>query len=321
MGSRCLDRRRGPLRQVACVLSLALVVDLSAGCRGEDATGEPSDDARPRMRTILTADRTLPDKRPEDLSLAIDGALRHSLLSEKNFQAALGSDLAACTAEFDVVYALIVNGEAVQEASQGVARAALEGRVHCLPPGQEGDHPESFHVDLLEEQVFGRDGLSDGPAVLRDLALGLARRAADIAYGQVVMRHAPDGRILEVLRTGQHEGLLIEAASEAGERKLHDAIESLVARTADPREHVRLRAGAALGLLGDRRPEVIRALAAMTRGSAPEPLLMAVHALGDIGGKDAARYLESIADSHPIKAVREAARASLDRARAPRRSP
>ena len=71
-----------------------------------------------------------------------------------------------------------------------------------------------------------------------------------------------------------------------------------------------------MGLLGDRRPEVIGALAAMTRGSKPEPLLMAVNALGDIGGKEAARYLEAISQSHPLKPVREAARASLGRARA-----
>ena len=168
----------------------------------------------------------------------------------------------------------------------------------------------------MEERDFGEGAPLDGKATLRELAAQMARRAADVAYGQVVMRHASDDHVLEVLKTSQHEGLLIEAASESGERRLLAAVDPLVARTRDPRDHVRLRAGAALGLLGDDRSQVIQALAAMTRGSDPEPLLMAIHALGDIGGAEAARYLESIADSHPLAPVREAARGSLERSRA-----
>ena len=83
--------------------------------------------------------------------------------------------------------------------------------------------------------------------------------------------------------------------------------------TADGRDLVAIRAGAALGLLRSRDEDVIRALAHMTNGPNEEKHLVAINALGDIGGDSAVRYLRSIAEGHPNPALRDIARRAVAR--------
>lgn len=306
----------GPRHHIPALAIVALAL-LFGGCPKEKTSeGEiaPSRE-RPRLRTVLVADLTVASKRPMDLSLYIDGEIRRAMLSKENFQAALGSDDSACAAEFDVVYGWVLNDKMVKEVDQGSARVAVEGRLHCLSPNPRNVEPETFRVELFEEVDFGRPGQEDGATALKSVVGQMASRIARTLYGQALIRHATDEEILHALATIEHEGVLIEASSEAGERKLEAGVSALIDLTQHSVDQVRLRAGAALGLIGDSRPDVIQALVSLTRGSDPEPHLMAVHALGDIGGPDALRYLDAIAEGHPLAAIRDAARGAASRSR------
>ena len=63
-----------------------------------------------------------------------------------------------------------------------------------------------------------------------------------------------------------------------------------------------------------------QALAAMTEGPDAERHLIAVHALGDLGGRRALRYLETLAVGHPDAALRDVARDAAKRARETQRN-
>lgn len=306
-----------PVWRILAVGLLMVTGLLPGGCRDKDP--ERSEIApsrqRPRLRTVLVADLTIPEKRPVDLSMFIDGELRRAMLSTDNFVPAQGSDQSACAAEFDVIYGWVRNDQMVRDVKQGSARVAIDGRLHCLLPDPKHVEPETFRLELFEELDFGRPGQGDGLSALRDVVGRVASTMARTLYGQALIRHATDEEILQVLASSEHEGVLLEAASEAGERKLEPALSSLVGLTRHPVDQVRLRSGAALGLIGVDRPEVIQALVSLTRGSDPEPHLMAIHALGDIGGDQAVRYLDAITEGHPLSLIREAAREAASRAR------
>ena len=281
---------------------------------------EATTDGRPRLRTVLVSDLTPPDRRPVDLSLESDAVLRSALLSPGAFAPATADELSACAAEIDVMYAWVVNGEVVLKADEGVARVVVDGQMHCLPPAGSGDTPESFRADFSDERPFRTDGPTTGEEALRELLGELGRRVAGALFGQVLMRHATETQVLAALARRDSVGLLMEAASEAGERRLRSAVPALIGLTVHSEPVVGLRAGASLGLVGDPRDEVIEALAAMTRGADTERHLVAVHALGDLGGERAARYLDTLAVGHPLPPVREAARLGATRARRPRRA-
>ncbi|MEC9073368.1 MAG: HEAT repeat domain-containing protein [Myxococcota bacterium] len=305
---------QGARRSLVAVFALAVLL---GACRDKAQSEDllvPSRE-RPRLRTVLVADLTVESKRPMDLSLYIDGEIRRAMLSGDNFLAAQGTDQSACAAEFDVVYGWVINDKMVKAVEQGSARVAVDGRLHCLAPGADDVEPETYRVEMFEEVDFGRAGQDDGEKALKSVMSQLASRIARTLYGQALIRHATDEEILHALATIEHEGVLIEASSEAGERKLEGAVSALIGLTGHSVDQVRLRAGAALGLIGLDRPDVIQALVSLTRGSDPEPHLMAIHALGDIGGPEALRYLDAIAEGHPITAIRDAARGAASRSR------
>jgi hypothetical protein len=258
-------------------------------------------------------DLTAPQERPLELAVAADAALREALRAPGRFAPAPTDDPTACKADLNVFYAMHANGKIVLTADEGFARVGVRGDLHC----PSGDGLDTFRVEMVEEGEFGGPR---GPAEARFKAVlaRLAERAADALIGQVAVRHADDARILDVLAHEANPGLLMEAASEAGERKLGGAGAALSRLTAHPEELVALRAGAALGLIGTRDPAAIRALVEMTSGPTAENLerhLVAVNALGDIGGPEAARYLETLSVGHPEASIRELAREAVKRAR------
>ena len=295
-------------------------------------------DAPPKLGVLLVGDETPPARRPVDLSVEADSTLRRALLAPGLFQPATTDDPTACKTELRVFYALLDNDLPNPRASAGVASVAVEGSVFCPPPGAPartepaaGRDPaespaedvaedvEEFRVSLADEAPFGPgpgDRSATGPQGLR-LVLGrLASRVAQVLYGQVRMRHAPDEAVLAALADAHGQpGVLAEAAGEAGERRLTAAVDDLVRLTAHPDTGVAARAGAALGLLKVRRDDVIRALAAMTQGADPERHLAAIQALGDVGGPLAARYLDTMAVGDPQPALRALARRAARRAR------
>ncbi|MCB9728116.1 MAG: hypothetical protein H6746_06520 [Deltaproteobacteria bacterium] len=324
-----------PSRGCALLLSLACALALGA-CRdgsapaalgGGDGTPDPEaasggTTSAPPLGPIFVADLTAPDQRPVDLALKADTLLRQALHADGLFGSAANDDPAACGAEFQLFYAVLVNGEPDKDAEAGEARIGIEGVAHCPDPTSPHHATEAFKVSDEAGRAFGGEHGGTGPATLAALLDEQAPQLAARLYGQVLMRHASDARILEVLAHDQRPGLLMEAASEAGERKLTQAVPDLVRLTASDDDVTALRACAALGLLGDSRREVLAALARMTEGSDTERHLTALNALGDIGGEEAARYLDALAVGHPLVPIRDAARQAAQRARrATTRSP
>lgn len=222
-------------------------------------------------------------------------------------------DPAACRAQVTVGYAMVVNGRPVPSAEEGEAHGLFEGEVFC--PDASGRPTEGFRLELVTERPFGGSHGSTGPARVREVVTEVLREGADALFGQVQIRAATDDQIRTALRTSQHQGVLAEAASEAGERRLSDTGEALVALTRHTNRRVAARAGAALGLLKLDTPETIKALVALTEGPDTEKHLVAIHALGDIGSAEAKRYLEVISVGHPNPLIRQLARERLGRPR------
>ena len=262
----------------------------------------------PRLGMILVADSTPRKERPVDLSVKADGVVRKALRS--SFESARTDDPDACKAEVLFDYALIENQKLVMTADRGEARMLMIGLAHC----PRGEDVESFRTEFPESAHFGGTHGSTGPERLQELLDKLAVRTAEGLYGQVTMRHATDDEVLHALASSKRVGVLMEAASEAGERKLLAAVGDLVTLTRHAEAVVTLRAGGALGLIADGRREVLSALARMTEGHSLERHLVAINALGDIGGPEAARYLDTLAVGHPEPSIRELAREASKRA-------
>ncbi len=306
-------------------LALLIALAAAAGCRSEPSPApadtpntqeKPGDFGEvPPLARLLVADLTSPDQRPVDLALEADTQLRTALHAPGHFGAAAADDDAACNAQFQIFYAVLVNGESAPAATAGDARIGVEGAVQCPDPTSPHRAVEAFRISEEAGRPFGAEHGGTGPETLRALLGELAPQLAARLVGQVVMRHAPDARVLAVLAGETRPGLLMEAASEAGERKLSAAVPDLVRLTAADDHVVSLRATAALGLIRDSRHEVLAALARMTEGSDTERHLTALNALGDIGGEEAARYLDALAVGHPLVPIRDAARLAAERAR------
>lgn len=312
---------RAPL--LAC---LCLVI---SGCPANSSTPqspEPGHEAVgavaqpwPRLKAIIIADLTAPENRPVDLEAEEDKAVRGALTAPGRFHSALSKDPGACAVEVKTFYGLLVNGELTAKADQGKAKLVMEAEAHCPTQGRSDGEVETYRTTLFREAPFSNvdgDSTTDGVTALRALLMPLSDQVAATLYGQVTVRHAEDAAVLKALSTEQPAGVLMEAAAEAGERKLLGALESLITLTRHDDDVVVLRAGAALGLLGVAEDRVITALAAMTEGPDHERHLIAVHAMGDIGGARAARYLDTLAVGHPRPALREAARQAAKRAKA-----
>jgi hypothetical protein len=311
--------RRWPMPQILATL---LAVHCKPAPRTLDATGtrdaasgaaekRPEAPGRKRLAVVLVEDATAPAERPFELGLRADAALRRALQAPTGFEPAPHADETACKANAEVAYALLQNGAVVKAAEAGSARFGIIAEAHCPYHGEV----ESYRVEVDDEAPFGPNHGKTSEQALDALLGGLSERAAEALYGQVSMRHASDPEVHRALQDDTRPGVLMEAASEAGERKLTAAIPDLIRLVRHPVEMVQLRAGGALGQLRDKSDEVLRALAAMTDGPTTERHLVAVHALGDIGGPEAARYLETIAVGHPAVVIRNLAREAARSAR------
>ena len=310
-------------------MTMLTCLSLVVGC-GKQAPSPPpgpapsptkTSDTRPwpRLKAIIIADLTEPETRPIDLESEADKVLRRTLYAEGRFESALADDTGACAADVKLFYGLVVNGELTRSGDQGEAKVVMEAEAHCPTRGLSAGEVETYRVTVHDEAPFSE--VDEAPqtasdAVLKGLLSTLSEGVALTLYGQVMIRHADDDAVIAALDASEPAGVLMEAASEAGERKLAGALPKLAALTEHDDETVSLRAGAALGLIGVADDEAISALARMTEGPDQERHLIAVHALGDIGGERAARYLDMLAVGHPRPALREAARAAAKRARA-----
>ncbi len=272
----------------------------------------------PRLAELRVADLTPPDLRVRAVTDRLDPIL--SEITFASFTRAPADDRSACRAELAVGYALLQNRKPVLEADAGEARAVFEGEVFCPDPDAP-DTVEAFRIKLDEARPFGGLAGGVGPDRLEEVVRAVVRDGVDALFGQVRARHAADAELVANLRTSTHPGVLAESASEAGERRLVDAVPELVRLTAHDNRRVATRAGAALGLLKVDTPEVLRALVRMTEGPDAEKHLVAIHALADLGTPDARRYLENIAIGHPSPAMRQLARERLGRGAEPTPEP
>lgn len=330
-GTRTAGRdREATWLLVALALALA-----AAGCPSDrDADGaedapvaaQPASGRHapaPGLSELRLVDLTPAEVRPDGFdSERVVELLREAFYSPGGFTREPVDDPRACRAGVVVGYALVVNSEPVPRAEAGDARVVVEAELHCprddgLTPGSRRERAvDTFKIDLSDVRAFDKDDGASGVARLEVLIGDVARRAARALNGQARMRQASDADLLEALAEDEHPGVLAESASEAGERRLTAAVDHLVRLTDHDEELVAMRAGAALGLLGDRRDETLRALVRLTEGPSQARHLVAIHALGDIGGPGALRYLDNLAVGHPSPGMREIARQAAQRARA-----
>lgn len=297
---------------------VALAIWIAACGRGDpevtpDAT-TPAPPSEPTLAEVAVTELTPLPLRRDELSAALGSKVTNAL--HRTFKESK-DDPRACRALVGVAYALVVNGRPVATADAGEAHAMFEGEVYCPDPAT-GKPQEGYRFETTARLPFGGEHGGDGAGRLAEAVDEVAREGADALYGQVKIRHVDDLALRAALATSDHPGVLAEAASEAGERRLSDVGPRLVELTRHPNRRVATRAGAALGLLRLDTPEVIRALVALTEGPDSEKHLVAVHALGDIGSTEARRYLDMIALGHPTPAIRSLARERLGR---PQESP
>ncbi len=219
-----------------------------------------------------------------------------------------------CKADFKLYYAMMSNQKLVDYATFGTGLIGCEAMIHC-PKGRAF---ETFRVELREMEDFKDLPKEKLGQLFTRLLNRLTERAADQLVGQFLVRPLSDSEIIAVLKTEKSVGKLMEAAIEAGERRLNQALPLLLELTKHSSDVVRLRAAAALGLLKISTDEVVRALARLTEGGNREQIVVAVGALSDIGGQRAIRYLENIAISHPDEVVRTLARTGTEKIKAMR---
>jgi len=216
-----------------------------------------------------------------------------------------------CVVQAETSYGLILNDALSPGATRGEARVAMDARLLCLVAETE----ELYAVELVVGEMIDEETAEGVKAVFETLAREIAEDIADALHGQLLTRHLSDADITAALATSKRVGVLMEAASEAGERKIAACIDHLIPLVKHDKTWVAQRAGAALGLIGEDQPAVLSALASMTEGPDPERHFVAINALGDIGGDRALRYLDTMAIGHPTDAIRALARQTVDRVR------
>lgn len=275
---------------------------------GVAAVAGPSAPPDPAVvRELVVHDLTPAALRVVDLSEDVDDIVRASLAQTK--RVVVADDPAAApdgySLGFGIIYHLVVDGTPVREPTKGSLIVMVQvdmGRRRA------GALSEVYDARALETLPY--DPATDG--ALEPLVRGQVERAVDGARGRLVaqlrLAGGSDAAVLAMLRDPDP---LVRAAAarEAGERELKGAVEPLVAALDAEQPELRL---AALGALGRIRDEAaVPAVAQRTSGNDLDEIRTAVFVLGDIGGPKARRYLESIAEAHPVPEIQAAAKAAL----------
>jgi hypothetical protein len=291
-----------------------------AGCRSPSPAAPPDTLA---VSALLYADET-----PSPFVLQSVVTLGETLLPELAFAGdapfvrAQGADPEACELRVVTVHQGRNGRRPVR--SQDLERGAVSGATIAVQVAGElecnGEEGPLIHRASAEaEHPVPESGEAMSPDALREAASRSLRDAClevlTTLAGLASTSGLRDDEIIALLTAApsapQRPGPLAQAALEAGQRQLTQAVAFLRELSAHPHRLVATRAAAALGTLRDEAPETLDALVAMTRGDDPARHLAALHALADIGTESALRYVSAIADSHPSPALREVARARL----------
>jgi hypothetical protein len=288
----------------------ALALGCEPGMKTAPAPREaasPAAPSRPSLPFALgavsleVAEGPLPADAPT--AAQVEGWLREALLRHPELSAAPPAGAAR----------LVVKGQyrsswsdARDGSGQRLGAVFLE--VSAAVEGRRGEEPYVASA-FVGEALTG----PDPAAALRGLVQGVTGEVAEALVVQPRARLAEDARLLTLLDKGAGAAALKEAIPEARRRKLRAAAPALIGLLQhDERDVVNL-AASALGELGDRGavPALIEAgsrVAALDR-------LPVIFALGEIGGPEAALYLETLQSAALEPALKEALARALERAR------
>ena len=146
-----------------------------------------------------------------------------------------------------------------------------------------------------------------GTTLRRAIDAAAARAATGLALA-LQLAAKPDAELVRDLESGDPKvrDLAVQALAE---RRVPAAVPALVARLQDPDPEVVERAVGALAQIRD--PRAVGPLIELTRRREGPFVAQLVRIIGDIGGDDAAAYLETVRAGHPDPAVQDAARRAL----------
>ncbi len=161
---------------------------------------------------------------------------------------------------------------------------------------------------LFEGAATRKAGCVPWPVSLPFAVAGIAgaiREALAMAYDQYRLVHAPDSEVLQVLEAGRPRGALLQAMVVAGDRGMREAVPLLLRHLDSEDSGVVMRAVGALGRIRD--PAALRPLGRVALGTMPDVPHAALQAVADIGGEEARRVLEMVAEqSQSVVVAREA---------------
>lgn len=310
------------------LLLLTLTLAAASGCRSKDpappeegpatpATAEavpatPGEERLPLDRlaiaAVLVADLSTNDDRPAGFSTPVEDVVRDAWKAPGAL--AWAPDRPAAEGGFEVRAAYMTQLLAGDEPRP----AAEEGTLYVAVRVEAERRVRGVTAELYREEARHEEPYAGGPiapaveAALRDVT----RQARQAVEARIRAHHSSDEALIAAIRGAGATGVSrAQAAVEAGERQLLDAVPALIeALQADDVPLVE-RVAATLGRLRDER--AVRPLARLTARNDPDVLRAAVFALGDVGSPLARRYLNEIAESHAHGTVRTLAREVLDR--------
>lgn len=140
------------------------------------------------------------------------------------------------------------------------------------------------------------------------------REALAMAHEQYRVLRAPDQEVLRVMTTGRPKGALLQALVVAGDRRLREAVPLLIRHLDSEDSDVVMRAVGALGRIRD--PAALRPLGRLALAEVPQAPHAALQAIADIGGAEARRVLEMVAEQAQSPVVVREARELLEGLRA-----
>ncbi len=307
--------------RVVCVLVLG-----TSGCSGDGSKTPPSEPpaastpraassetdspVRPPLEALaisalFTADATSPGDRPVDLTDVLDAPVKAAFQQAPGLlgwaPGKKGPD-GGIVIRVAVYYAIekedapdskpqayvAVQGEAIRKTVDGV-RERYQEMVRSEGALEDGVAPEKAFESLL-------------PVALAELRQKLE--------GRIRVPYFSDERLISVIEQERRVYPREQVIAEIVERKLTGAVPALIASLAAAEEdRAPMAEVSALAALRDRR--AIRAPSRLTSRNDPDLVVAVVQAMAGIGGPEAQRYLQSIADGHSMLEVRDLARRNL----------
>lgn len=146
--------------------------------------------------------------------------------------------------------------------------------------------------------------------------VGIGRTIQDalaMACGQYRLLHASDEEVLRAIEAAQPRGILLSAMDVAGDRRLREAVPMLIRLLSSEDSDVVMRAIGALGRIRD--PLAVRPLGRVALAPVPLAPHAALQAIADIGGPEAVRVLEFVAEQTTSPVIAEEARDLLEQVR------